>query len=92
MSEKKIQSSGVPIGLLTKKIFFYNTIRNIMDDLLSSFEPFLITNTSGRSDLVTFSPKKILTSNGCKPIGVLSAQFSFDARKGMPIAYNSRDL
>ena len=43
-----------------------------MDSLSATFEWFLITSWGARLNLVTFWPKKILTSNGSKPLWVWS--------------------
>ena len=72
LSVKKFQSSGVPIGLLTKKKFFSHILENIKKNPQTSFERFLMTTSSARSVLVIFLLKKNLTLNGCKPIRVLT--------------------
>ena len=65
---QNFQSSGVSIRLLTKKKFFYNIVGHVMIRLWATFKWFLMNWWIGRSDLVTFSSKKKLTSNDCKPI------------------------
>ena len=49
--------------------FFYT---HTVSYLLPTFERFLMTPLSARSTLVNFTLKKNLTSNGSKPIRVLS--------------------
>ena len=68
---QNFQSSGVSIRLLQKKKFFYNIVRHVMIRLWVTFKWFPMNWWSARSHLVTFSSKKNLTSNDCKPIGLL---------------------
>ena len=55
---KKIESSGDPIGLLTRKKFFYHIVNITTDRPLTSLQQFLMTSLSARSNLLNFSPKK----------------------------------
>ena len=66
------QSSGVPIWLLSEIKWFFTIIRNITDILSTTFGRFVMTCYYARSNVITFFQNKILTSNGCKPIRVLT--------------------
>ena len=69
---KKNQSSAVPIGLLANKKSIYSIVENIMENLVLTFERFLMTSLGARSNIVIISQKKNLTSNRSKPIGLLT--------------------
>jgi hypothetical protein len=84
---KKIESSGVPIWLLTLKKLFSHIVQNITKRLYATFERFLMTASSARSILAYFSLKKNLTSNGCKPIRVLTCTKSLGSDDHLPIGY-----
>ena len=92
LSVKKTQSSGVPIWLLTKKKFFSHIFKHIMESPQTTFERFLMTTSSARSILVNCSPKKNLTSNGSKPIGVLTRTKISHSDLRLPNAYSLPDF
>ena len=87
LSVKNFQSSGVPIRLLTKKKFCSHIFENIMDRVLPTFECFLMTNVSARSNLVNFCPEKNLSQNRPKPIGVLTRTKSSHSDLRIPLGY-----
>ena len=84
---KKVQSSGVPIRLLANKKSLCAILKNIKDNLVPTFERFLMTSSSARSILVNFSLKKNLTLNGCKPIRVLTCTKSSYSDERLPLGY-----
>ena len=84
---KKNQSSAVPIRLLANKKSFCAFVKNIMDNIVLTFEWFLLTSLSARSNLVIISQKKNLTSNRSKPIGVLTRTKSSCSDERLPISY-----
>ena len=92
LSVNKFQSSGVPIWLLKKTNFFSHIFIDIMEILYTTFERFLMTPSSARSILVKFSSKKNLTSNGSKPIGVLTRTKSSRSDLRLPNAYSLLDF
>ena len=66
--------------------------RNIMNKLWTSFKKFLMSNLSARLNLVNFSPTKNLTSNGSKPIRVLTRTKSSCSDERIPIGYKLRKI
>ena len=52
-----------------------------------SFKQILMSHLSARSNLVNFYSKKNLTSNGCKPIRVLTRWTSLFSNKCLPKGY-----
>ena len=82
---KKNHSSGVPIWLLAHKKFFCHIVENITKILQTTFERFLMTISSVGTNLVKFCPKKNLTSNGSKPIRVLTCTKSSCSDECLPI-------
>ena len=84
---KKNQSSAVPIRLLANKKSFCAFVKNIMDNIVLTFEWFLLTSLSARSNLVIISQKKNLTSNRSKPIRVLTRTKSSCSDERLPIGY-----
>ena len=70
------------------KILKWYMLENIMDCQLSTFHWILITSVSARSILVNFSPNKNLTSNGSKPIRVLTSTKSSHSDDRLPNAYS----
>ena len=84
---KIFRLTGVPIWLLTTKKFFNQIVKNIMDKLWISFKQFLMSLLSARSNLVNCFLKKNLTSNGSKPLGVLTSWTSSCSDKCLPIDY-----
>ena len=58
-----------------------------MDRVQPTFECFLMTNVSARSNLVNFCPEKNLTQNRPKPIGVLTRTKSSHSDLRLPLGY-----
>ena len=63
-----------------------------MDNLQKNFERFPMTPLSDRYNLVDFFKKKNLTSNGSKPIGVLTRTKSSCSDERLPIGYSLHDF
>ena len=84
---KKIESSGVPIWLLTQKKLFSHIVKNTTKSLYTTFERFFMTASSARSNIANFSLKKNLSSNGCKPIRVLTRTKSWTSANHLSIGY-----
>ena len=89
---KKNQSSAVPIRLLANKKSLCAIVEYIMENLVRTFERFLMTYLSARSNLVIISQKKNLTSNRSKPIGVLTRTKSSCSDERLPISYLFRNF
>ena len=75
-----------------KKKSFCAFVENIMDNIVLTFEWFLLTFLSARSNLVIISQKKNLTSNRSKPIGVLTRTKSSCSDERLPIGYSLPDF
>ena len=84
---KKISIEWCFHMIFYKKKIFYHIVKNITYSLLTTFERFLMTLSSARSNLVNFSPKKNLTSNGSKPIRVLTRTKSWTSANHLRIGY-----
>ena len=67
-------------------------LENIMDSLWTNFERFSMTHLSARYILVEFFQKKNLTSNGSKPIRVLTRTKSSCSDERLPISYSLPDF
>ena len=89
---KIFQSTGVPIRLLTTKKFSCQSVKNIMNKLWTSFKKFLMSHLSARSNLVNFCSTKNLTSNGSKPIRVLTRTKSSCSDDRLPLGYDIPDF
>ena len=89
---KKNQSSAVPIRLLANKKSFCAIVEYTMESLVRTFELFLMTYLSARSNLVIISQKKNLPSNRSKPIGVLTRTKSSCSDERLPISYLLRNF
>ena len=63
-----------------------------MENLGRTFERFLMTYLSARSNLVIISQKKNLTSNRSKPIGVLTRTKTSCSDERLPIGYLLRNF
>ena len=66
--------------------------RNIQNCPWETYKQFLHTHLSARMILVNFYPTKILTSNGSKPIGVLTQKKSSCSEDSLPIGYYILDF
>ena len=58
-----------------------------MDRVYPTFECFLMTNVSARSNLVNFCPEKNLTQNRPKPIKVLTRTKSSYSDERLSLGY-----
>ena len=74
------------------KKLFSHIVQNITKSLYTTFERFLMTASSARSNLANCSLKKNLTSNGCKPIRVLTCTKSSCSDGHLPIGYSLPDF
>ena len=63
-----------------------------MDSPQPTFGRFLMTSESARLILENLSPEKNLTSNGCKPIRVLTCTKSSCSDDHLPIGYSLPDF
>ena len=87
VGEKKNQSSAVPIRLLANKKSACSIVEDIMENLVLTFQRFLMTSLSARSNIVIISQKKNLTSNRSKPIGLLTITKVSCSDERLPIGY-----
>ena len=91
-SVKKIQLSGTPIRVLKNQKFLYHILSNTMESLWTNFEVFSMTHLRARYNLVDFFEKKNLTSNGSKPIRVLTRTKSSCSDVRLPLSYPLPDF
>ena len=87
LKNKKASNRPKNIGVFTRTKTSRSDERLPIGYSLSSFKRFLMTPLSARSTLVNFTGTKKLTSNGSKPMGVLTRTECSYSDDRLPLGY-----